>query len=71
MQRRWTRTEYDRLVELGVFEGEPLDRIDDCRIITLVDRVVEVYRDPAPVPPARVTPIAFPSAAIAVSDLRP
>ena len=25
--RRWKRTEYDRLVELGVFEGEPLELI--------------------------------------------
>jgi Uma2 family endonuclease len=26
--RRWTRAEYDRLVDLGVFEGEPLELID-------------------------------------------
>jgi Uma2 family endonuclease len=26
-QRRWTRDEYDRLVALGVFEGEPLELI--------------------------------------------
>jgi Uma2 family endonuclease len=25
--RRWTRAEYERLVELGVFEGEPLELI--------------------------------------------
>ncbi len=25
--RQWTRVEYDRLVELGVFEGEPLELI--------------------------------------------
>ena len=25
--RRWTRAEYDRLVELGVFDGEPLELI--------------------------------------------
>src|SRR4029453_17634310 len=25
--RRWPRAEYDRLVELGVFEGEPLELI--------------------------------------------
>jgi hypothetical protein len=24
-QRRWQRVEYDRLVELGVFQGEPLE----------------------------------------------
>ena len=23
--RRWTRVEYDRLVDLGVFDGEPLE----------------------------------------------
>jgi Uma2 family endonuclease len=26
--RRWTRVEYERLVELGMFEGEPLELID-------------------------------------------
>ena len=26
-RRRWTRDEYDRLVETGVFEGEPLELI--------------------------------------------
>ena len=25
--RRWKRVEYDRLVELGVFDGEPLELI--------------------------------------------
>ena len=25
--RRWKRAEYDRLVELGVFDGEPLELI--------------------------------------------
>ena len=24
-QRRWTRTEYDRLVDQGLFDGEPLE----------------------------------------------
>ncbi len=56
-------------------------------IVNLVDRVLEVYRDPAPDPSAsfgwgyrsverltdaaRVTPIAVPAAAIAVADLIP
>ncbi len=25
--RRWTRAEYDRLVDLGMFHGEPLELI--------------------------------------------
>jgi Uma2 family endonuclease len=183
--RRWKRSEYDRLVELGVFEGEPLELIggqlvvaepqypchasaisavdyamravlppgwsvrlqapiclddesepepdlvvvpgtprdyrhehparpaltievaessvsfdrgqkgslyaraglEDYWIVNLVDRVLEVYRDPAPdpaaaygwryrsvttlTPPAVVTPLAVPSARIAVGDLLP
>jgi Uma2 family endonuclease len=183
--RRWQRAEYDRLVDLGVFEGEPLEllagqlvvaepkgayhvtavtkieyalravlppgwlvrtqapvwlddesepepdvvvvpgALDDYRdahpsqppllievaesslafdrrqkgrlyaragvadywIVNLVDRVVEVYRDPRPdpaaahgwsygavarlTPPATVTPAAFPAIRIAVADLLP
>jgi Uma2 family endonuclease len=124
--RRWKRSEYDRLVELGVFEGEPLELIggqlvvaepqypyhasevaessvsfdrqhkgslyaraglQDYWIVNLVDRVLEVYRDPAPdtaamygwrhrsvtplTPPALVSPLAFPAARIAVGDLLP
>ena len=184
-QRRWQRVEYDRLVDLGVFQGEPLELLagqlvvaepqgpyhystinkidytlratlppgwlirtqapmwlddesepepdllvvpgtpDDYRdthpsrpallievaesslafdrrhkgslyaraaiadywIVNLVDRVVEVYRDPRPdpaaahdwsysavarlTPPATVTPAAFPAIRIAVADLLP
>jgi len=183
--RRWTRAEYDRLVQLGVFEGEPLELIGgelvvaepqypyhssgisvaeyairavlplgwmvrtqapvslddesepepdlvvvpgsprdyrrehparpvlavevaesslafdrkrkgslyaraglaDYWIVNLVDRILEVYRDPAPdrsaiygwgygsvttlAPPAVVTLLAFPSVEIAVADLLP
>jgi hypothetical protein len=36
--KRWRRVEYQRLVELGAFDNEP--------IVNLVDRVVEVYREP-------------------------
>ena len=25
--RRWTRSEYDRLIDLGAFEGEPIELI--------------------------------------------
>ena len=31
--RRWTRIEYDRLVDLGVFEGEPLELIGGQLIV--------------------------------------
>jgi Uma2 family endonuclease len=31
--RRWTRQEYERLVELGVFEGEPLELIGGQLIV--------------------------------------
>jgi Uma2 family endonuclease len=31
--RRWTRVEYDRLVDLGVFEGEPLELIGGQLIV--------------------------------------
>lgn len=31
--RRWTRAEYDRLVDLGVFEGEPLELIDGQLVV--------------------------------------
>jgi len=60
-------------------------RIDDYWIVNLVDRVLEVYRDPEPdasaihgwryrsvtllTSPAVVVPMAFPSSQIAVSDL--
>jgi Uma2 family endonuclease len=31
--RRWTRIEYDRLVDLGVFEGEPLELLGGLLIV--------------------------------------
>ena len=31
--RRWKRVEYDRLVDLGVFEGEPLELIGGQLIV--------------------------------------
>jgi Uma2 family endonuclease len=59
----------------------------DYWIVNLVDRVLEVYRDPVPdpsgaygwryatltsmSPPGVVSPLAFPSARIAVADLLP
>jgi Uma2 family endonuclease len=61
--------------------------IQDYWIVNLVDRVLEVYRDPEPdptapygwhyrsvttlTPPAVVAPFAFPSCQIAVADLLP
>jgi Uma2 family endonuclease len=61
--------------------------IEDYWIVNLVDRVLEVYRDPVPdasarygwryrsvttlAPPAVVSPLAFASIQIAVSDLLP
>ena len=71
--RRWTRKEYDRLVELGVLhEDEPIEL---------------VYREPARSPAAHdgwkytrprmlkpgatVSPLAAPAARIAVADLLP
>jgi Uma2 family endonuclease len=61
--------------------------LQDYWIVNLVDRVLEVYRDPAPdasavygwryrltvtlAPPALVAPLAFPAARIAVGDLLP
>jgi Uma2 family endonuclease len=61
--------------------------ITDYWIINLVDSQVEVYRDPVPdptqhhgwrydtrtdlMPPATVSPLALPSAVVAVEDLLP
>src|SRR2546422_740190 len=91
--RRWKRAEYDRLVQLGAFDrdvkGSLYARagIQDYGILNLVDRVLEVYRDPVPdaaapyawryqtvtvaIPPAVVTPLAFSAMRIAVADLLP
>ncbi len=88
--RRWQRAEYDRLIDLGMFEGEPLYAragVADYWIVNLVDRLVELYREPVPdaaavhgwsfrsvtrvAPPATVTPMAFPAIRLAVADLLP
>jgi Uma2 family endonuclease len=61
--------------------------IEDYWIVNLMDRVVEVYRDPLPdtsapygwryrsvqalAPPAVIAPLAIPSAQVAVADLLP
>ena len=61
--------------------------IDDYWIVNLVDRVLEVYRDPEPdasavdgwryrsvtvlTPPAVLVPLAFTSSQVAVADLLP
>jgi Uma2 family endonuclease len=68
--RRWTRTEYDRLVELGVFDGEPLELIGGQLIVaepqgsyhaSVINIVADVIRAALPVGLAvRVqTPIAL------------
>src|SRR4029077_12375531 len=31
--RRWTRVEYDRLIDLGVFEGEPIELLGGQLIV--------------------------------------
>jgi len=62
-------------------------RIGEYWIVNLIDRVVEIYRDPAPdpaaphgwryrpaaalAPPSVISPVAFPSAQIRVADLLP
>ncbi len=111
--RRFSRAEYERLIDLGVFEpGEPIELIggellvaepqsaarytaiektakalEDYRVPNLPDRVLEVYREPAPDSAApfgwryarretlgadaTVTPLAAPSAGVRVADLLP
>jgi hypothetical protein len=82
--KRWRRVEYERLVDVGAFEGEPLELIGGQLI---VDRVVEVYREPgadvtAPFgwrytsverlrPPSAVTPLRVPAAPVPVAALLP
>ena len=52
-ERRWTRKEYDRLVELGVFAGEPLELIGGQLIVaepqgsyhaSVVSKIADVVR---------------------------
>jgi hypothetical protein len=80
--RRWKRVEYERLVDLGVFESEPLELIGGQLIVA-----EPIYRgagpDPAApygwryrsvvsvAPPADVAPFAFASNHIAVAGLLP
>src|SRR5205807_893094 len=101
--RRWTRHEYERLIDHGFLDedarsGLRLARgrkaaayaragIADYWIVDLVDRLLEVHREPARPGPARrhwgyaaietlgadatITPLSAPSAGIRVSDLLP
>src|SRR5580765_2053485 len=134
MTRRWTRIEYEKLIDLGIFRpGEAIDLLGgelivsepqgalhytailktaraleavfgagwvvrtqgpyaraglaDSWIVNLIDRVLDVYREPAADPSspfgwrytrrevlrpsAEVRPLAMPSAAIRVADLLP
>jgi hypothetical protein len=82
--RQWTRAGYDRLIEIGVFQPGGLE---DYWILNLVDRVLEVYREPVAdaasafgwryrsrqtlAADASIAPIAAPHAAIRVADLLP
>ena len=58
----WKRIEYDRLVDLGVFEGEPLELIGGQLIVA---EPKGTYHSSA------VVPLAFTSSQIAVLDLLP
>jgi Uma2 family endonuclease len=67
--RRWTRKEYDRVVELGVFEGEPLELIGGQLIVAepqgsyhagVVFTVADVVR--AALPPGFVVRVQGPIA---------
>jgi Uma2 family endonuclease len=74
----------DRRMKSGLYARA---RLRECWIVNLVDRVLEVYRDPQPTadapyravyvsvdvlrPPATVTPLAAPHARIPVADLLP
>jgi len=74
----------DRRMKSGLYARA---RLREYWIVNLVDRVLEVYRDPQPTadapyravyvsvdvlrPPATVTPLAAPHARIAVTDLLP
>jgi hypothetical protein len=92
--RRWTRKEYDRAVAAGILrEDEPIELIAgrlivsglaDYWIVNLVDRVVEIHREPrlegrrwtyaarhVARPGETVSPLARPDASIAVGDLLP
>jgi Uma2 family endonuclease len=79
-----TTLAYDRNVKSSLYAAA---RISDYWILNLVDRQLEVYRDPAPDAAAphgfryqgrtildagdRVSPLALPGASIAVADLLP
>jgi hypothetical protein len=119
--RRWTRREYERLVDLGVVRGTWADyrdahptsavllvevadsslafdrdrkgslyaraRVADYWIVNLVDRVLEIYRDPGPDPTGAygwryrsrltlspsetVAPLALPTVRLSVGELLP
>src|SRR5712692_2431240 len=75
---------YDRVHKASLYARA---EIQDYWIVNLVDRVLEVHRDPGPdpsapygwryrsiatlAPPAAVAPLAFPAAQVAVADLLP
>src|SRR5713226_2680225 len=68
-QRRWSRAEYDRLVDQGVFEGEPLELIGGQLIVaepqgsyhaSAIGHVSDVIR--AALPPGFVVRVQLPFA---------
>jgi len=63
--RRWTRREYDRLIELGVLhEDEPIELLARGRRAA--------YTDVRRIPPSEaIAPLAAPAALIVVADLLP
>ena len=104
MLYRWTRRDYARLIEHGLFdEDDPIELLDGLLLVkephssahrtavlltaNLVDRLLELHREPARPGPARrhwgyaaietlgaddtVAPLAAPSARVRVTDLLP
>jgi hypothetical protein len=85
--RRWTRIEYEKPIDLGIFRpGEAVELIGD-QLVVSEPQGAEVYREPAADPsspfgwryarrevfraPAEVRPLAMPNEAIRVANLLP
>jgi hypothetical protein len=59
--RRWGRVEYERLVDLGAFERDPVELIGGHVIVA----------EPKVTPPSAVAPLGVPAAPIPVAALLP